>query len=166
MHPMRVLRLVVHAPTRQPVLLLGEVDGERCVPVFLRQPQADVIALGPRSEDDVLLTQDLLGPVVRGLGRSLDRVEITELRDGAFYADLVFDSGTRIAARPSDALAVAVRDGVPISMAAAILDDVGQPIAGLFPHGGDAPPEEQLREFRQFVDDVSPEDFEDPPARP
>jgi len=89
-------------------------------------------------------------------------VEIIELRDGVFYADLVFDAGTRIAARPSDALAVAVRDGVPISVADAILDDVGQPIAELFPHGGAAPPEEQLREFRQFVDDVSPEDFRDP----
>lgn len=164
MRAMRVLRLVVHAPTRQPVLLLGEADGERCVPVFLRQPQADVIAIGPRSEGDPLLTQDLLGPVVQGLGRSLDSVEITELRDGVFFADLVFDAGTRIAARPSDALAVAVRDGLPISMAAAILDEVGQPIAELFPHGGDAPPDEQLREFRQFVDDVSPEDFRDPPT--
>jgi len=162
MRAMRVLRLVVHAPTRQPVLLLGEVDGERCVPVFLRQPQADVIAAGPRSEEDPLLTQDLFGPIVRGLGRSLDGVEIIELRDGVFYADLVFDAGTRIAARPSDALAVAVRDGVPISVADAILDDVGQPITELFPHGGAAPPEEQLREFRQFVDDVSPEDFRDP----
>jgi len=89
-------------------------------------------------------------------------VEIIELRDGVFYADLVFDAGTRIAARPSDALAVAVRDGVPISVADAILDDVGQPITELFPHGGAAPPEEQLREFRQFVDDVSPQDFRDP----
>lgn len=164
MQLMRVLRLVIHASTRQPVLLLGEVDGERCVPVFLRQPQADVIAVGPRGVDDPLLTQDLLGPIVRGLGRSLDMVEITELRDGVFYADLVFDAGTRIAARPSDALALAVRDGIPVSMAEAILDQVGQLIAELFPHGGAAPPDEQLREFRQFVDDVSPEDFRDPPT--
>lgn len=163
MRAMRVLRLVVHAPSRQPVLLLGEVDGERCVPVFLRQPQADVIATGPRGEGPSLLTQDLIGSIVSGLGRRLDLVEITELRDGVFYADLVFDSGTRIAARPSDALAVAVRDEVPISVADAILDEVGQPIAELFPHGGDAPPEDQLREFREFVEDVSPEDFNDPP---
>ncbi|MBA2553748.1 MAG: hypothetical protein H0V10_08660 [Geodermatophilaceae bacterium] len=48
-------------------------------------------------------------------------------------------------------------------MADAILDEVGQPIAELFPHGGDAPPEDQLREFHEFVEDVSPEDFNDPP---
>ena len=164
MHLMRVLQLVVHAQSRQPVLLLGEVDGERCVPVFLRQPQADTIAAGPRGEDDPQLTQDLIGLIARGLGHSLDMVEITELRDGVFYADLVFDGGTRIAARPSDALALAVRDEVPISVAVAILDEVGQPIAELFPHGGDRPPDEQLRAFRQFVDEVSPDDFRDTPT--
>lgn len=164
MRLMRVLQLVVHARTRQPVLLLGEVDGNRCVPVFLRQPQADVISTGPRGDDDPLLTQDVLGPVVRGLGHSFDRVEITELRDGVFSADLVFDDAEiRIAARPSDALALAVRDGVPIAMAETILDEVGQPISELFPHGGDAPVDEQLQVFHEFVAEVSPDDFRDPP---
>jgi hypothetical protein len=48
MRAMRVLRLVVHGRSREPVAVLGETDGDRCVPVFLRRPQADVIALGPR----------------------------------------------------------------------------------------------------------------------
>lgn len=164
MQPMRVLRLVIHAPTHQPVLLLGEVDGERFVPVFVRRPQADQIDGGPRGSQDLPLTQDLILPIVRGLGRSLDVVEITGLTDGAFHVDLVFDTGTRIAAPPSDALALAVRDSIPIVMAEAILDEVGQPVTDLFPRGGAAPDEEQLREFGQFVDDVSPDDFRDPPA--
>lgn len=163
MRPMRVLRVVIHAPTRQPVVLLGEVDGERCVPVFLRQPQADIIASGPRGEHDRPLPQDLVGSVARALGHHVDGVEITELRDSVFYADLVFGGGTRFAARPSDALAVAVRDGLPIAMAEAILDEVGQSIAALFPEGGASTPDEQLREFHDFVEDVSPEDFRDPP---
>lgn len=164
MTAMRVLRVVIHAPTRQAVLLLGEVEGQRCVPVFLRQPQADTIASGPRGEADPPLPQDLILPIVRGLGRNLEMVEITELRDSVFYADLVFDSGTRIPARPSDALAVAVRDAVPISVTEAVLDEVGRPIAELFPHGGAAPPDEQMRDFHRFVNDVSPEDFRDPPT--
>ena len=61
---MRVLRLVVHGRTREPVLLLGEADpgegGGRCVPVFLRRAQADVIALGRRSGTDPLLPQDVV----------------------------------------------------------------------------------------------------------
>ncbi|MFC5995909.1 bifunctional nuclease family protein [Pseudonocardia hispaniensis] len=161
MREMRVLRLIVHARTREPVLLLGEVDGDRCLPVFLRRPQAEVIAIGPRKDQDQPLTQDLIGPIVAGLGRRLEGVEITELRDGRFSAVLVFDQGIRIAALPSDALAVAVREQLPIGVAEEILDEVGQPIDELFPAGGAAPPDQQLREFREFIEDVSPEDFRD-----
>ncbi|AEA28297.1 bifunctional nuclease family protein [Pseudonocardia benzenivorans] len=162
MRAMRVLRLVVHAPSRQPVLVLGEVDGDRCVPVFLRGPQAQVISLGARDEEvQPPLTQDVIVPIVEGLGRRIEGVEITELSGGTFSADIVFDAGTRVAARPSDALSIAVRDSLPIGMAEDILDDVGQSIAELFPDGGDAPPEEQIKEFREFIDDVTPDDFKD-----
>jgi uncharacterized protein len=160
MATMRVLRLVVHARTREPVLLLGEVDGQRCLPVFLRRSQAEVIAVGPRKEGDPPLVQDVLLPVVEGLGHKLEKVEITALRDGVFHADLVLDADTRIPARPSDVLAIAVRESLPIEVADRILDDVGQPITDLFPDGADAPPEQQLREFQEFLSDVSPEDFD------
>ncbi len=160
MQAMRVLRLVVHVRTREPVLLLGEIDGERCVPVFLRRAQADVISVGPRAENDPPLPQDVLLPVVTGLGRSLRGAEITALRDGVFSAALVFDADQRVEVRPSDALAVAVREGLPIGVAEEILDEVGQPIADLFPHGGDAPPAQQLQDFKEFLDEVDPEDFD------
>jgi bifunctional DNase/RNase len=156
---MRVIRLVVHAKTRQPVLVLGEADGDRCLPVFLRQAQADVISVGARGKDDPLLPQDVLIPVLRGLGHQLDGAEITALTDGIFSADLVFDGGTRVPVLPSDALAIAVREQLPIGVADEILDEVGQPIKELFPDGTDAPPEQQLEEFRSFLDDVSPDDF-------
>jgi uncharacterized protein len=156
---MRVLRLVVHVRTREPVLLLGEEEGQRCVPVFLRRPQADMIALGPRTPDDPLLPQDVLLPVLEGLGHRIDRAEIVALEDGVFRAELVVDGDRRVSVRPSDALAVAVREGLPIGVADAILDEVGQPITDLFPHGTDAPPEKQLADFREFLDEVKPEDF-------
>ena len=160
---MRVLRLIVHGRTRDPVAVLGETDGDRCVPVFLRRPQADAIALGPRGESDVPLPQDVLLPLLRGLGHRLDGVEVTRLADGVFTAVLVCDGDTRVPVLPSDALAVAVREGLPIGMAEEILDAVGQPVAEVFPTGVVAPPEEQVREFRQFLDDVGPDDFADPP---
>src|SRR5690349_17546846 len=69
MRAMRVLRLVTHARTREPVLLLGEADGDRCLPVFLRRPQAEVIAAGPRDEEGTPLTQDLLLPLAARLGQ-------------------------------------------------------------------------------------------------
>lgn len=156
---MRVLRLVVHVRTREPVLLLGEEGGDRCIPVFLRRPQADMIALGRRSDDDPMLPQDVLLPVLRELGHRVDGAEIVALEDGVFRAELVVDGGRRVSVRPSDALAIAVREGLPIGVAEAILDEVGQPTADLFPHGTDAPPEQQLADFREFLDDVRPEDF-------
>lgn len=156
---MLVLRLVVHARTREPVLLLGEADGDRCLPVFLRRPQAEVISVGRRDDGDAPLTQDVLLPVVEALGRRLERVEITALLDGVFSAELVFDGDTRFAALPSDALALAVREGLPIGVAEAILDEVGQPTVDLFPGGTGAPPDDQLRDFREFLDEVSPDDF-------
>jgi bifunctional DNase/RNase len=148
-------------------VLLGEVepgeDGGRVVPIFLRRPQADAVALGRRGESDPLLPQDVLIPLLRGLGHTLDGAEITALTDGVFEAVLVCDSSTRIPVLPSDALAVTVREGLPITMAEEILDEVGQPVAELFPHGGASPPEEQVQEMREFLSDVSPDDFADPP---
>ncbi|MFR9807205.1 bifunctional nuclease family protein [Pseudonocardia sp. RS010] len=168
MRAMRVLRLVVHARSRQPVLVLGEVDGPRCVPIFLRPQQAEVIAVGPRDAGDpaaaeTALAQDVLVPVVGALGARLTAAEITDLVDGVYTAELVLRDGAgaevRVAVRPSDALAVAVREGLAIGVADAILDEVGQDTAELFPDGTDAAPAEQLREFREFLDDVTPDDF-------
>lgn len=159
MRTMRVLRLVVHARTREPVLLLGEEDGDRCLPVFLRRAQADVISVGSRSAEDPLLPQDVLIPVITGLGHKLERAELTALVDSVYSAELVFDGDTRVAVLPSDALAIAVREGLPIGVADDILDDVGQPISQFFPDGTDAPPEKQLQDFKEFLQDVSPEDF-------
>ena len=162
MQAMRVIRLIVHAQSRQPVLLLGEQGGERCLPVFLRQPHADLIAVGPRAEKDPPLPVDMMLPVLTALGHEVDGVEITTLRDSVFSAVLVVDGEHRVEVRPSDALALAVREELPIGVAEDILDSVGQPIAELFPDGTDQPPEKQLADFREFLDDVSPDDFRAP----
>ena len=110
----------------------------------------------------------MLLPLLRGLGHTLDGVEITSLTDGVFTAAVVCDGGKRVPILASDALAVAVREGLPIGMAEEVLDEVGQPVAevfpdGPFPDGAPAPPEEQVQEFRRFLDDVGPDDFADPP---
>ena len=164
MQAMRVLRLVIHGRTREPVALVGETAGTRFVPVFLRRPQADAIALGRRGEKDLLLPQDVLLPLLRGLGHTLDGVEITDLQDGVFSAVVVCDGGTRVPVLPSDALAVAVREGLPIGMAEEVLDEVGQQVAEVFPGGVTGPPELLQLLLRRFLDDVGPDDFADPPG--
>lgn len=163
---MQVLRLVVHARSRQPVLVLGEIDGRRCVPISLRSQQAEVIAVGPRGDRaaaDTSLVQDVVVPLVGALGARLTGAEITQLVDGVYTAELVLRDAAaaevRVRVRPSDALAVAVREGLPVGVADAILDEVGQDVSEVFPDGTEAAPAEQLREFREFLDEVTPDDF-------
>lgn len=161
---MTVTRLVVHTRTREPLALLVEEGGDRCVVVSVRAPQADVIDRGrqPARGDDERLTQDLVADLAVALGRRLDRAEITDLVDGRFTASLVLDDGTRLSARPSDVLAVAVRDGLPILMADAVVDEAAQSFAELW---GDRPPppHEQVAEMREFLDGATADDFGQPP---
>ena len=88
---------------------------------------------------------------------------MTRLADGVFSAVVVCDGGIRIPILPSDALALAVREQLPIGMAEEILDEVGQPVTDVFPGGVAAAPQDQVRDVRRFLDDVRPEDFADPP---
>ena len=86
-------------------------------------------------------------------GHTLEEVRITALSEGTFYALLVVDS-EQISARPSDAVALALRCGAPIYGAPELLDEVGVEIL----------PErdEEVEKFREFLDNVSPEDFDTP----
>jgi uncharacterized protein len=166
---MRLARLAVHRMTREPLALLVEEGGDRCVVVSVRGPQAEVIDRGPRSPevgDGEKLTQDLLADLAVLLGRRLDRAEIVDLVDDRFRADLVLDDGTRLPARPSDVLAVAVREGLRIEVADAVVDAVGQSFSQL---GGDRPEPsreaaEQVAELRAFLEEATPQDFARPPA--
>jgi bifunctional DNase/RNase len=169
---MRFARLAVHRMTREPLALLVEEgsdgSGDRCLVVSVRGPQAEVIDRGPRApdtEDDDRLTQDLLADLAGLLGRRLDRGEIVDLVDDRFRAELVLDDGTRLPGRPSDVLAVAVREGLRIEVADAVLEAVGQSFSEL---GGDRPEPareaaEQVEEMRAFLEQATAQDFGRPP---
>lgn len=164
---MALVRLAVHARTREPLAVLLEVvDGEptdRCVVVALRPAQAEVVSLGARPErgDDDRLTQDLVADVLGALGRRLVRAAVTDLVDERFRAELVLDDGTVVPARPSDVLAVAVRDGVPLDVADHVVAAAGQSYAALAPpaEGESAVEHEQVREMRRLLEDATAEDF-------
>ena len=71
------------------------------------------------------LTHDLLGHVITALGRTRRQVRVVDFREGTFYGELAFDDGTTVSARPSDAVALAVRAEVPVFVADAVLDEAG-----------------------------------------
>jgi bifunctional DNase/RNase len=102
------------------------------------------------------MTHDLMRDVLLALSAELTRVTITDLRDGVFYANLVFANGVEVSARPSDAIALAMRMSVPVFGDESVLAEASISV----PEEQAAQQENELEQFRKFLDEVSPEDFE------
>ena len=143
----------VEMPSNQPIVLLREVSGERYLPIWIGAVEATAIAFAqqgvvpPRP-----LTHDLLRDILEATGNEVTEIRITEMRDNVFYASLVLVSGVEVSARPSDSIALALRTGSRIVCAEEILDDAGIAVPD--------EREEEVEKFREFLDSVSPEDFE------
>ena len=144
----------VEMPSNQPIVLLREVTGERYLPIWIGAVEATAIAFAqqgvvpPRP-----LTHDLMKDLLDALGQELAEVQITDMKDGVFFATLVLGSGVEIGARPSDSIALALRTGSRIVCSEELLDDVGI----LVPDEQ----EDEVEKFREFLDHVSPEDFDE-----
>ena len=116
----------VEMPSNQPIVLLREVTGERYLPIWIGAVEATAIAFAqqgvvpPRP-----LTHDLMKDLLDALGQELAEVQITDMKDGVFFATLVLGSGVEIGARPSDSIALALRTGSRIVCAEEVLDEVG-----------------------------------------
>jgi uncharacterized protein len=152
MKPLEVMGVRVEMPTNQPIVLLRERDGDRYLPIWIGAAEATAIAYVQQGvEPPRPLTHDLIVNVLAELGHEVSAVRIDSLVDGVFFATLVIDGGTEISARPSDAIAIALRVGAPVLGSAAVLDDAGVHM-----------PEEQeddVEAFKDFLESVTPEDF-------
>ena len=106
------------------------------------------------------MTHDLLAEIIESLGAALERVVVTELRDGTFYAELMLRDGSggvqTLSARPSDAVALAVRTGSQIFAEEALIDEAGIEETEPEAEGNE---EQMVEELRKFLDEVNPEDF-------
>ena len=156
----------VELPANQPIVLLKEKSGTRYLPIWIGAVEATAIAFALQGvETPRPLTHDLFVDVLRSMGAALDAVHVTELRDGTFYAELklVLDGRSfTVSARPSDAIALASRfDTVPIFAAEDVLDEAGLEIEAREEVEVEA--EEQVRQFREFLEQITPEHFREPP---
>lgn len=162
MIPMALMGVRVEVPTNQPIVLLREESGARYLPIFIGPPEATAIVYALQGMDTPRpMTHDLFTTVMSESGVRLEQVEITELHDGTFFAEITLRKGAetmRISSRPSDAIALAVRmeHDVPILAAEAVLDEAGV----LYETEADEPTPD-IEEFREFLDQVRPEDFAD-----
>lgn len=153
MREVDVIGVRVEMPSNQPIVLLREADGDRYLPIWIGAGEATAIAF---AQQEVVpprpLTHDLIKNLLEALGQELAQVRISDVRDGVFYAELVFASGVEVSARPSDSIAIALRTGTRIYCAEEVLSEAGLAV-----------PEEQEAEverFREFLDQVTPEDFQ------
>ena len=140
-------------PSNQPIVLLREVTGERYLPIWIGAVEATAIAFAQQGVTPPRpLTHDLLKNILDATDNALDRVEITDVKDGVFFATLRFGSGAEVSARPSDSIALALRTGTRIWVADEVLLEAGLDVP--------AEHEDEVEKFREFLDQVTPEDFE------
>ncbi|WP_454048650.1 bifunctional nuclease family protein [Cellulomonas sp. Marseille-Q8402] len=170
MHEDDMVQLEVLGVRRHPgddelVVLLLEPVGELIVPIAIGPTEAGAIATAqagvvpPRP-----MTHDLMRDLLVALGVRVRQVEITELVGGVFHAALVLgEQQVRVDARASDAIALAVRVGCPVMCATDVLAEVGVEASPVPVEDAEEPsrsPDEQVAQFRDFLDHVSPDDFE------
>jgi bifunctional DNase/RNase len=165
---LRAVRVDVGSST--PLLLLEEVAGERVLPIFIGAPEAAAIAYALQGvESPRPMSHDLLGHVIGALGAQVFSVEITELIDNTFYANLRLLRGNEeviVSSRPSDAVAVALRLGAPILVSDDLMASEGKVMQLAYDEDDeefvelDTPSEADLvAQLREFLDQVRPEDF-------
>ena len=156
---MDVVGVRVEMPSNQPIVLLREVTGERYLPIWIGAVEATAIAFAQQGVTPPRpLTHDLMRDVLAATGQTLTEVRIVDMQDGIFFAQLVFDGGAEVGARPSDSIALALRTGTRIVCAEAVLEEAGLAVP--------AEQEDEVERFREFLDHVSPDDFESPESHP
>ena len=165
---MDVVGVRIELPSNQPLVLLKEAAGTRHIPIWIGAPEASAIAfvqqgiVPPRP-----MTHDLLVSIVAALNHTVTEVRIVRVEDTVFHAEVVFEDGTAVNSRASDAIAIALRVPCPIYCAPQVMEDTGVEIAEADDDDsetssaeGQANAERELKQFREFLADVEPEDFE------
>ena len=143
---------------KQPIILLKSVDGNEFLPIWIGHPEAAAILMKLQGADTPRpMTHDLMTMLFERLDIVCEQVSVTELRDNTFYASISLRQGERtveIDSRPSDAIAIAVRTEAPIFVAEDVIAESGIE----FEHEVEET-EDVVEQFRQFLHEVTPEDF-------
>ena len=155
-HKMTIVGVRVELPANQPIVLLQEDDGDRFLPIWIGGFEATAIAFALQGvETPRPMTHDLFTNVLEDLAVKMEQVVINDLVEGTFYAEITMSlngAQHRMSARPSDAIALAVRMEVPIFAEEKVLEEAGIPM--------EVPEEDEIERFRDFLDHVEPQDFD------
>ena len=156
---MEVVGVRIEMPSNQPIVLLKESEGSRFLPIWVGASEATAIAFAQQGVTPARpLTHDLMRDLLENLNVTLTAVHLTDLKDGVFYATLNIrneaSKDLSISARPSDAIALALRTQSVILATAQLLEEAGIEIPAT--SGED---NQEVERFREFLDQINPEDF-------
>lgn len=154
---MELVGIELERPPNIPCLVLREAEGEgRLLPIFIGGPEATAIAFALEEvETPRPMTHDLMKDLLDEVGARIERVVVTELRDATFYAEIILRAAGEVhtvSARPSDAVALAVRYGAPVFAEEGVLEVAGRAV-------DEGVPEEVVEQFKEFIEQVNPDDF-------
>lgn len=162
--PVEVVGVRIEMPSNQPIVLLKEIEGTRFLPIWVGAMEATAIAFAQQGlEATRPLTHDLIRDLLDRVDVTLISVHITSIVDGVFFAEMNLRDNQSplpaLSARPSDAIAIALRTNSNILVDNDLLDKVGidipEQIASEVSTAGD----QELEAFREFLDQINPEDF-------
>ena len=168
---MHLAAVRVDLHTNTPMVFLREVGGaRRTLPILIAVPEATAIELALRGvEPPRPLTHDLMRDVFAAIGVRVERVVVTELRVNTFYAEIHLSQDGRhftVSSRPSDAIALAARVNAPIFADDELLDAEGVELEESVDGDDldesddeDVTPDELVEQFKEFIDEIRPEDF-------
>ena len=155
---MKVMGIALDTRTGSPIVVLHDLDNRKALPIWIGSAEASAII---RTIENLKvsrpMTHDLIIEVIKKTGYRVDRIEITDVNDDTYYASIFLTdkegNETEIDARPSDAIAVAMRVDAPIYVAPAVLAD------GAISSDA-AKDAEEAEEFKSFIQSIKPSDFE------
>ena len=145
---------------KQPIVLLKTAEGNKFLPIWIGHPEAAAILMRLQGASTPRpMTHDLVTDMLAQLDARVIRIAVTELRENTFYAMItvsVDGSEIEVDSRPSDAIALAVRAEAPIFAADSVIEES----AIEFEHDEEVNEEAVVEEFKRFLDEVKPEDFQ------
>ena len=155
---MKVMGIALDTRTGSPIVVLHDKDNRKALPIWIGSAEASAIIR--KIENLVVarpMTHDLIINIIEKMGYTLDRIEINDVEKETYYATLFLlkegAEDVQIDARPSDAIAVAIRVDAPIFVTANVLSNGSVSTDS-------AIDEEEYQEFKNFIQDVKPSDFE------
>ncbi len=155
---MKVMGIALDTRTGSPIVVLHDIDNRKALPIWIGSAEASAII---RKIENISvsrpMTHDLIVQIVEKLEGAIDRVEINDVEKETYFANIYLTTKDNqevvIDARPSDAIAIAIRVDAPIYVTANVLANGSVSCDA-------AKDEEEAQEFRNFIQSIKPSDFE------